>query len=158
VLGSISQTYLANHWYRFEVDWGSTGNITGKLLDSDGATVLSTVTGSSTAITSGGIAFHVTGTNLKFFDTIQKTSGTTISATHFSISAPASSTAVSASTITVTALDASNQTVTNYMGTVHFTSSDPQATSGSGLPADYTFVAGDAGVHTFTNGVTLKTA
>ena len=33
----------------------------------------------------------------------------------------------------------------NYLGRVHFTSSDP----GAVLPADYTFVAGDAGVHTF---------
>src|SRR4029077_4681142 len=35
---------------------------------------------------------------------------------------------------------------------VHFTSTDLAAS----LPADYTFVAGDAGVHTFT--ATLKTA
>lgn len=33
----------------------------------------------------------------------------------------------------------------NYLGTVHFTSSDP----GAVLPADYTFTAADAGVHTF---------
>jgi uncharacterized repeat protein (TIGR01451 family) len=38
-----------------------------------------------------------------------------------------------------------------YSGTVHFTSSDPQAI----LPADYTFVSGDAGTHTFS--VTLAT-
>src|ERR671922_300253 len=38
------------------------------------------------------------------------------------------------------------------MGTVHFTSSDGQAV----LPADYGFVAADAGVHTFS--ATLKTA
>src|SRR5207253_2987090 len=31
-------------------------------------------------------------------------------------------------------------------------------TAGSGLPTDYTFVATDNGSHTFTNGVTLKTA
>ena len=36
-------------------------------------------------------------------------------------------------------------TATGYTGTVHFTSSDAQAV----LPADYTFMAGDAGVHTF---------
>ncbi len=41
---------------------------------------------------------------------------------------------------------------TGYTGTVHFTSSDAQAV----LPANYTFTAGDAGVHTFS--VTLKTA
>jgi large repetitive protein len=48
-------------------------------------------------------------------------------ATHFSVTAP---TTVSISTffsVTVLALDASNRTVTGYSGTVHFTSSDPQA-------------------------------
>jgi hypothetical protein len=47
--------------------------------------------------------------------------------------------------ITVTALDAYNNTVTGYLGTVHFTSSDPQAV----LPPDYTFTATDNGRHTF---------
>src|SRR5262249_52659072 len=42
-------------------------------------------------------------------------------------------------------------TLTGYTGTVHFTSSDPQAI----LPADYSFVSGDAGTHIFS--VTLKT-
>jgi uncharacterized repeat protein (TIGR01451 family) len=36
-------------------------------------------------------------------------------------------------------------TLTGYLGTVHFTSSDALAI----LPADYTFTAGDAGTHTF---------
>jgi len=36
-------------------------------------------------------------------------------------------------------------TLSGYRGTVHFTSSDP----GAVLPADYTFVSGDAGSHTF---------
>ena len=52
------------------------------------------------------------------------------------------------------AVDASNNTFTGYTGTIHFTSTDGQAV----LPANYTFVAGDGGSHTFTNGVTLKTA
>ena len=52
----------------------------------------------------------------------------------------------------VTALDGSNNTVTSYTGTVHLTSSDGQAV----LPGNYTFVAGDSGVHFFS--VTLKTA
>src|SRR5260370_21046870 len=54
----------------------------------------------------------------------------------------------------VRVLDQFNNTVTNYTGTVQFTSSDGQAL----LPGNYTFVAGDNGVHTFSNGVTLKTA
>ena len=37
-----------------------------------------------------------------------------------------------------------------YRGTVHFTSSDPLAT----LPANYTFTASDAGMHSF-NGLTI---
>src|SRR5207244_359796 len=63
-------------------------------------------------------------------------------------------TAGSPFTITVTAQDANNNVLTGYTGTVHFTSSDGQAV----LPANYTFNSGDAGVHMFTNGVTLKTA
>jgi hypothetical protein len=65
---------------------------------------------------------------------------------------PSSTTAGVANTITVTADDASGNLNPNYTGTVHFTSTDPQAV----LPADYTFTAADQGVHTFS--VTLKTA
>jgi len=57
-----------------------------------------------------------------------------------------------AGTATVTAVDAQGATVTTYTGTVHITSSDADAT----LPADYNYVAGDAGVHTFS--VVLNTA
>ena len=71
-------------------------------------------------------------------------------ATHFSVTAPANVTNGVAFNVTVTALDASNAPVTGYTGTVHFTSS-----SAGTLPADYTFVAGDNGSHTFS--VTLTT-
>ena len=77
-------------------------------------------------------------------------------ATHFTVTTPANATAGTAFNFTVTALDAFNNTATSYTGTVHFTSSDPLATSGAGLPANYTFVAGDNGVHIFS--ATLKTA
>jgi hypothetical protein len=62
-------------------------------------------------------------------------------------------TASSSSNVTVTALDAFGNIATGYLGTVHFTSTDPLAT----LPGDYTFQAGDGGTHTFVNGVTLVT-
>jgi hypothetical protein len=75
-------------------------------------------------------------------------------ATHFSISAPATATAGAPFTVTVTALDADANTATGYLGTVSFTSSDVAAS----VPASYTFVAGDNGVHTFSSGVTLVTA
>ncbi len=67
------------------------------------------------------------------------------------ISAPANATAGTPFAVTVTALDTNNHQIA-YTGTVHFTSTDPQAQ----LPADYTFTAADNGQHTFM--VTLKTA
>src|SRR6202011_5842326 len=67
---------------------------------------------------------------------------------------PVNLTANTTGSVTVTAKDALGNTVTNYTGTVHFTSSDPNAL----LPANYTFLAGDNGVHTFTNLYTLKSS
>ena len=55
-------------------------------------------------------------------------------------------------TFTVTALDVNGGSDTNYLGTVHFTSTDPQAK----LPANYTFTAANAGTETFA--ATFKTA
>jgi hypothetical protein len=46
---------------------------------------------------------------------------------------------------TVSAEDAYGNLISGYRGTVHFTSSDPQAA----LPADYTFRAADTGIHLF---------
>jgi hypothetical protein len=51
--------------------------------------------------------------------------------------------------VTVTADDAFGNVATGYLGTVHFTSSDP----GASLPADYTFTSADSGKHTFAGGV-----
>jgi hypothetical protein len=65
---------------------------------------------------------------------------------------PSPTTAGAPHTITVTARDSNGGVMTGYTGTVHFTSSDPQA----GLPADYAFTEADHGTHTFT--VTLTTA
>jgi hypothetical protein len=48
-------------------------------------------------------------------------------ATHFSVTAPANATAGTTFNFTVTALDASNNVVATYSGTVHFTSTDGQA-------------------------------
>jgi hypothetical protein len=47
--------------------------------------------------------------------------------THFSVAVPANIPTGTFFTFTVTALDASNNRVPNYTGTVHFTSSDPRA-------------------------------
>jgi MYXO-CTERM domain-containing protein len=53
--------------------------------------------------------------------------------------------------LTVTAKNADSSTATDYLGTVHFTSSDSLAS----LPPDYTYIQGDAGTHTFS-GVVLR--
>jgi hypothetical protein len=58
--------------------------------------------------------------------------------------------------VTVTAENASGQTLTGYGGTIHFTTTDTG--QGVALPPDYTFTPADQGTHTFTNLVTLVTA
>jgi hypothetical protein len=77
-------------------------------------------------------------------------------ATHYSVSSSANPvTAGNAFSVTVRALDSSNNVVTGYRGTVTFSSADPY---GATLPGNYTFTAADNGVHTFTNLVRLYTA
>jgi hypothetical protein len=69
------------------------------------------------------------------------------------VGAPARGTAGNGFAVTVTALDAFGNTATGFVGTVHLSATDGLAN----LPADYTFTAADAGIHTFT-GLVLKTA
>jgi len=59
-------------------------------------------------------------------------------AIHFLLSGPANADSGVSFSLTVSALDASNNTVTTYSGTVHFTSTDPHAQ----LPPDTALVAG----------------
>jgi Kelch motif/Galactose oxidase, central domain len=61
-------------------------------------------------------------------------------ATHFTVTAPTTASVSTFFTITVLALDGSNNTVSGYSGTVHFTSSDPQAV----LSGDSTLTSGTA--------------
>src|SRR5205823_13770981 len=56
-LAAVSQTYQVNHWYQLRVLWGIGGNLTARLYDSDGATLLKSVQATDNSITSGGIAF-----------------------------------------------------------------------------------------------------
>jgi hypothetical protein len=73
-------------------------------------------------------------------------------ATHFGIVSFSKALAGFATPVLVVALDANNQIVPNYAGTVHFSSSDTAA----GLPADYVFQASDHGAHVFA--VTFNTS
>jgi hypothetical protein len=72
-------------------------------------------------------------------------------ASSLTLSAPATATAGTAFTVTVTAMDLYGNVATGYTGTVTFSGGGAGAT----LPSPYPFVAGDNGVHTFTSGVTL---
>src|SRR5204862_7933473 len=109
-----------------------------------------TFTNLTTLKTSGNQTVTATDT---VTGSITGTSGTiavsAAAATHYSVTAPASATAGTAFSITVTALDQFNNTATSYAGTVHFTSSDGQAA----LPNDSTLTNG-----TGTFSATLKTA
>src|SRR5207248_2217577 len=65
---------------------------------------------------------------------------------------PATTTAGVTNSFSVTVRDAFSNTATGYVGTVHFSSTDPSAA----LPANYTFTSGDAGVKNFA--AALKTS
>ena len=80
------------------------------------------------------------------------TPNTTGIASSFSVSAPANVTAGDVFQIVVTAEGESGDTQTDFLGTIHLGSTDPQAE----LPPDYTFSSSDLGVKSFS--VTLKTA
>jgi hypothetical protein len=116
-----------------------------------------TFTNGATMVTAGPQTLTVTDTGN---GTITGTSNTITvnpaNATHLAILAPGTATAGVVFSMVVTAQDPFNNTATGYRGTVHFTKSDSGI--GSAVPADYTFVAGDNGVHTFTNSVTMVTA
>jgi subtilase family serine protease len=70
-LAAVSQSYQLNHWYRFEVAWGTGGAITGRLFDSNGTTLLNTVQATYNNVTSGGIAFRAAYEG--YFDTVTMT-------------------------------------------------------------------------------------
>jgi subtilisin-like proprotein convertase family protein len=96
-------------------------------------TITSTITGTETGIT------------------VNPASAATLIVSGF----PSPDTAGVVHTFTVTAEDQFGNVATGYLGTITLTSTDPQA---SFTPTTYTFTAADAGIHTFTNGATLKTA
>ena len=90
----------------------------------------------------------------------QKETVVPAAADHFTVTTSFTSPDVAgtAGTVTLTAYDAYNNRVGSgpdqYEGTVNLTGSDGRL---AGLPSSYTFTAGDAGSHTFTN-VIMKTA
>lgn len=71
-IGSVSHAWQLNKWYLMEVQWEVGGNMTGRLYDSDGSTLLKTVTATDNIYTSGGIAFRSLGNVSNYFDTVQR--------------------------------------------------------------------------------------
>ncbi|HXA18384.1 MAG TPA: lamin tail domain-containing protein [Thermoanaerobaculia bacterium] len=126
---------------------------------SNGTTTASVITDGSGVATSPVFTanatagpYSVTAASASFTTTFSLTN-LAQSATHFSVSAPATVTSGVSFNVTVTALNASNAVVTSYNGTVHFSSG-----SNGSLPADYTFVPGDNGTHTFSATLTTTGA
>jgi autotransporter-associated beta strand protein len=110
---------------------------------------------------SDGAAFVVNGQRFQIFynptSVVLKRIGNP--ATHFQVSAAASTQAGAPFAFTVRALDALNQVDSAYTGTVQFSSLDPYPGGATFNPATYTFTVGanaDNGQHTF--GATLYTA
>jgi autotransporter-associated beta strand protein len=105
--------------------------------------------GETTLITAGDQMIVVSDGSINGSITVTVMPG---AVTHFRVDTPASAVSGSPFAITVTALDAHDNVVTSYVGTVTFTTSDTAA--GVVLPEDYTFTTGpgaDNGVHVFTD-------
>jgi len=99
----------------------------------------------------------ITGTDIAIASiagsvTIQVTAAAAAKA---SMVAPRSAVANQPFNIQVTLYDRFGNVATNYVGTMHFTTTDLLAAQLGKMPADYTFTTADAGSHTFS--VTLMT-
>jgi hypothetical protein len=141
------------------------GAPTGMVAFLDGSTMLANISlanGTATflisSLTVGAHAITARYSGDGNFTTSSATMNQTVFAngavTHLAISAPPNVQPGMPFTATVIALDAYENVVTGYLGTIHFTCTDPTAT----LPVNYTFVTGDYGVHAFPGGVTLNTS
>jgi hypothetical protein len=98
----------------------------------------------------------VTATDGAVTNTASLTVDPATTVTHFAVFTLRTPVSGSATPVVVVALNASNQVVTGYTGTVQLTSSDTAATAtataggtAAVLPLTYTFTSADAGVHTF---------
>jgi hypothetical protein len=122
---------------------GATATLANATVTTGGNGQASDTATAGTVAGSYAVTASVSGVATPASFTLRNTPG---AAATLSVSAPTSTTAGAAFTITLTALDAYGNVANGYAGTVHFTSSDPQAV----LPADYTFTTTDAGHHKFT--------
>jgi hypothetical protein len=137
---------------------GYTGTVTFATTDTNPAVVLPadypfkaadagthTFAGGTTLVSAGSQTVTATDTAASSITGFATVAVNPAAASHLVLSDSANPVKDQAWSVTVTAYDAFGNVATGYTGTVHFTSSDGQAT----LPADYTFTAADAGAHTF---------
>jgi hypothetical protein len=146
-----SQSYTATGFDQFN---NSLGDITASTTFSIAPN--GSCTGASCTATVAG-AHTVTGSNGGKTSTASLTI-TPGAASKLSLTGPTAAVMPGSSfSLKVTLTDQYGNVATGYTGTVHFTGSDPAWQLGlvASAPADYTFTAADAGVHTFT--VTLVT-
>ena len=141
---------------------GYTGTV--KFTSSDSQAVLPANTLLASGLGTVSVTFKTSGSQtLTATDTVTASitgisnalTVTAAAASKLVVTAPSAATTSVAFSLTVTAQDPYGNTATGYAGTVHFTSTD--VGGGVVLPANYTFVGGDAGVHVFANSATLKT-
>jgi probable HAF family extracellular repeat protein len=142
------------------IDTGYTGTVWFSSTDSQAVLPSAyTFTAADAGVHTFSATLKTAGTqSITVADTLAGTSGKETgiqvipaAASRLIISGPASVSAGTSFSITVTAYDAYGNIATGYLGTVHFNSSDGAAI----LPANYSITTADAGVHTFT-GLKLK--
>jgi len=136
--------------YTATINLGDTSTSSGTISDSNDVFI---VQGSHTYAQAGTPTIAVTLRH-DMTANVLATSTAQVSWPHFLVSGfPSPSVAGTPFIVTVTAQDPYGNTATGFRGTVHFSSTDPQAT----VPSDYAFTAADSGVHTFS-GVVLRSA
>ena len=117
---------------------------TGAFNTSGAGTATLTPTSATTSINGAAVSLTFDGQTVSDAFTVEAIK-------NFTVAAPSSTPAGTAFNVTVTAIQSTGGTFTPYTGTVHFTTT----ASSANLPADYTFVPSDNGVHIFS--VTLNT-
>ena len=123
--------------YVFSTDRGSVGSATN---NGDG-----TYSATLTSSTSAGTATVSATRNAAAFSNSTAVTFAPGAAVSLDVAAPATATAGTPFSVTVTAKDVNGNTATGYLGTVAFSGGGTAAQ----LPANYTFTGGDAGVKTF---------
>jgi hypothetical protein len=138
--------------YSALINWGDNTVPSAGTISFNAGTGVFTVQGGHPYARTGNYAVTVTIHHDAALDATVSSSAQVLAPVLHLVGFPSPTIAGTPGSLTVTVQDALGAPLGGYRGTVHFTSTDSQA----GLPADYTFIAADNGMHTFS--ATLKTA